>query len=53
MSSFPGMSLSSTCQEIITKASKKLEGWKTNGLSKAGRTVLIQSHLESLPAHTM
>jgi len=31
----------------------KLEGWKANCLSKAGRTVLIQSHLESLSAHTM
>jgi len=31
----------------------KLEGWKAKCFSKAGRTVLIQSHLESLPAHTM
>ena len=31
----------------------KLDGWKANCLSKAGRAVLIQSHLESLPTHTM
>ena len=44
---------SSTFQEIINKANTKLEGWKANCLSKAGRTVLIQSHLESLSAHIM
>jgi len=31
----------------------KLAGWKANCPSKAGRAVLIQSHLEALPAHTM
>jgi len=39
--------------EIINKATAKLEGWKANYLSKVGRTVQIQSHLESLLAHTM
>ena len=38
---------------LVDKAMAKLVGWKANCLSKAGRTVLIQSHLESIPAHTM
>ena len=42
-----------TFQELVDKAMAKLVGWKANCLSKVGRTVLIQSHLESLPAHTM
>jgi len=37
----------------VDKAMTKLVGWKANCLSKAGRVVLIQSHLESLLAHTM
>jgi len=40
-------------QGIINKATTKLNGWKANSLSKVGRTVLIQSHLEVLSAHTM
>ena len=40
-------------QGIINKATMKLQGWKANCLSKAARTVLIQSYLEALPAHTM
>ena len=40
-----------TFQELIDKAMTKLVGWKANCLSKAGRAVLIQSHMESLPAH--
>ena len=40
-------------EPLITKATTKLDGWKANSLSKAGRMVLIQSHLEALPAHTM
>ena len=44
---------STTFCELIDKAMIKLVGWKAKCLSKAGRTVLIQSHLESVPAHTM
>jgi len=40
-------------RELSDKAMTKLAGGKANCLSKAGRAVLIQSHLESLPAHTM
>jgi len=40
-------------QELIERTMTKLNGWKANCLSKAGRIVLIQSHIESLPAHTM
>jgi len=44
---------SSTFQDLLSHARTKLAGWKANTLSKAGRTVLIQSTLEALPAHTM
>jgi len=40
-------------QDLLSRTMTKLEGWKAKCFSKAGRTVLIQSHLESLPAHTM
>ena len=50
---FQGKPSKTTFQEIISKATFKLAGWKANFLSKAGRSILIQSHLESLPAHTM
>jgi len=40
-------------QGIINKATTKLNGSKANSLSKAGRRVLIQSHLEALAAHTI
>jgi len=46
---FQGCPSKSTFQELISKATAKLEGWKANCLSKAGRSVLIQSHLEALP----
>ena len=38
---------------IFKNDQTQLVGWKVKCLSKAGRTVLIQSHLESFPAHTM
>jgi len=41
-----------TFRDLIDKAMAKLVGWK-KCMSKAGRAVLIQSHLESLPAYTM
>jgi len=50
---FQGRPSPSTFQEMINKSAARLDRWKINSLSKAGRTVLIQSHLESLPAHTM
>jgi len=40
-------------QPLINKVVRKLDGWKANSLSKASQTVLIQSHLEALPAHTI
>jgi len=43
----------STFQELIDRTMNKLDSWKANCLSKVGRVVLIQSHVESLPAHTM
>jgi len=50
---FQGRALKTTFQDIIIKETTKLDRWKANSLSKAGRAILIQSHLESLPAHTM
>ena len=44
---------SSTFQDLINRVTTKLIGWKANCVSMAGRAVLIQSQLESLPAHTM
>ena len=41
-----------TFQEIISIATSKLKGWKTNYLFNFGKTILIQSQLESLPAYT-
>ena len=40
-------------QPLITKALSKLDNWKAKCFSKAGRVVLIQSNLKSLPSHTM
>ena len=40
---FQGRPSKSTFQELISKATVKLEGWKGNCLSKARRSVLIQS----------
>ena len=39
--------------KIVQKASTRLNRWKGQYLSKASITILIQSHLEALPAHTM
>ena len=50
---FQGKSKASTFSDILEKATARMESWKANSLSKAGRTVLIQSNLESLPTHTM
>jgi len=50
---FHGRPNASTFQELISRTLTKLERWKANCLLKAGSTVLIQSHLESLPTHTM
>jgi len=50
---FQGRPSKTNFKDIIDKATAKLQGWKTNCLSNAGRAILIQSHLESIPAHTM
>ena len=50
---FQGKPKSSTFSEVLGKATVRMEYWKANTLSKAGRTVLIQANLESLPTHTM
>jgi len=50
---FQGRPSKSTFKEIIDKATAKLQGWKVKCLSKAGRIVIIQSHVESLTAYTI
>ena len=50
---FQGRPSKNTFQDTISKAMTKLVGWKGNSLSKAGRIILIQSHLESIPTYTM
>ena len=50
---FQGRPSKVTFKEIIDKAIAKLQGWNANRLSKVEKKVLIQSHLESIPAHTM
>jgi len=50
---FQGKPKSTTFTDILAKATAKMKSWKANSLSKAGRVVLIQSNLGSLPAHTM
>jgi len=50
---FQGKPKATTFTDILAKATAKMESWKANSLSKAGRTVLIQSNLESLPTHIM
>ena len=50
---FQGKPKASLFSEILGKATTRMESWKANTLSKAGRTVLIQANLESLPSHTM
>lgn len=50
---FKGKVNKSTFEDIIEASKKKLDNWKANYLSKAGRAVLIKSNLEALPAHTM
>jgi len=48
-----GRQTRSTFQGIISKTTTRLDRCKANAVSKAGRTILIQPHLEFLPAHTM
>jgi len=38
---------------LTSKAASKLDSWLAKCFSKAGRVVLIQSNLETLPTHTM
>ena len=43
-----------TFQDIIRKTIiVRLDIWKANSVSKAGKTILIQSHLKSLSDHTL
>ena len=50
---FQGRPTPDVFQNLTTKAGAKLDNWRAKCFSKAGRVVLIQSNLESLPTHTM
>jgi len=50
---FQGKPETSTISKILAKATGRMESWKANSILEARRTVLIQSNLESLPAHTI
>ena len=50
---FQGRPASELFQTLTTKATSKLDSWRTKCFSKAGRVVLIQSNLETLQTHTM
>jgi len=50
---FQGQPAAEIFQPLTTKAASKLDSWTTKCFSKAGRVVLIQSNLETLPTHTM
>ncbi|CAA0806859.1 Uncharacterized mitochondrial protein AtMg01250 [Striga hermonthica] len=48
-----GRTKNNTYERIIERAEKRLSGWKANSLSVAGRVVLNQSVVSSLPYFTM
>jgi len=39
--------------ELVNKTASKLQAWKINNISKAGRVALIEANIESMPAYTM
>ena len=50
---FQGRRWKTTFHDIINEVKARLVGWKANSLSKAGRKILIESHLESILTHMM
>jgi len=50
---FQGRPNKVTFSDLTNKTAAKLQHWKTQHISKAGRVALIQANLESVPAHTM
>ena len=50
---FQGRPSADLFHSLTSKAASKLDTWVSNCFSKAGRVVLIQANLESLPTHTM
>ena len=50
---FQGRTSSNTFFELVNKIDRKSQNWNPSSLSKAGRVILIQSNLKSLPSHTM
>ena len=50
---FQGRPNADIFQSLTAKTVAKLDNWTAKWFSKAGRIVLIQSNLETLPSHTM
>jgi len=50
---FQGRPNTATFLDLVNKTASKLQPWKTNHISKAGRVALIQANIESMPVHTM
>jgi len=50
---FKGRPKLATFAELVDKSASKLQSWQARSVSKAGRVALIQTNLESIPAHTM
>ena len=50
---FKGRPKLETFSELVNKTASKLQSWTARNISKAGRVDLIQTNVESMPAHTM
>ena len=50
---FQGRPTKVTFSDLTNKTAAKLQHWKTQHITKAGRVALIQANLECLPADTM
>lgn len=48
-----GRSKSQLFQYLISRIRKKTESWKSNNLSRVGKTAMIKSVIQSLPIHVM
>jgi len=50
---FNGRPKLATFYELVDKTASKLQSWTARNISKAGHVALIQTNVESMPAHTM
>ena len=50
---FKGRLKTEALSDLVIKTAAKLQTWKIRHVYKTGRVTLIQSHIESMFAHTM